>query len=610
VNLDNITSNNNRGDGIYLYYSNNNILSNNTASSNSYSGIYLYHSSNNTLVNNTMSSNVYNFGAYGSSLEQFINDINLSNLVDGKPLYYWVNRSDAEIPANAGLVYVINSTNITVKDLELTKGEYGVLFAYTNYSTIQNVNASENYRGLLLISSNYVNLTNINASSNNDDGIHFSYSTNNILTSNIASANGDDGIDLDSSGNNTFINNTVSANGDDGIDLDSSDNNTLINNTISTNTDNGLYFYYSGNNTLTGNYAINNSNYDVYADSHSDNMIENLVLTNNLAELSFVSDGGVRVKGVETVATVLSGKTSMNRYVTIVNSSVSTMNFTFFYDDSGLSSSLEDSVALYRLVNSEWIAVSGTSLNNTGNYVSKSLSEFGTFGLFIDAESSSSTTPSSSSSGSVATRVRSQGTTTDMPTNEDGEVTGDTVAKSSDTKTTLTLYKGTVGTDPSGNPVTKIIVTKPASLPADTPEEVIESGLYYDFGPSGTTFSKEVLITIDFNPEEFEGRVPMIYTYTSEGGWEALETTVDWKNGKATAMIRHFSMYALFGTDAEEVEDTVVETPDVTTDSVAEEETSAENDGNSGYLYLIAGFGIALVLGIVVIRKQKNGGGL
>jgi hypothetical protein len=205
-----------------------------------------------------------------------------------------------------------------------------------------------------------------------------------------------------------------------------------------------------------------------------------------------------------------------------------------------------------------------------------------------------------------------------MPTNEDGEVTADSVAKSSDTKTTLTLYKGTVGTDPSGNPVNKIIVTKPASLPADTPEEVIESGLYYDFGPSGTTFSKDVLITIDFDPEDFGSREPTIYTYTSEGGWVALETTVDWDNGKATAMIRHFSMYALFGTDAEEVEDTVVEdtvveTPVVDAGSSAvvdEEESPAENDGNSGYLYLIAGFGIALVLGIFLVRKQKNGGGL
>ncbi len=198
-----------------------------------------------------------------------------------------------------------------------------------------------------------------------------------------------------------------------------------------------------------------------------------------------------------------------------------------------------------------------------------------------------------------------------MPTNEDGEVTVDIVAKSSDTKTTLALYKGTVGTDPSGNPVNKIIVTVPASLPTDTPEEVIESGLYYDFGPSGTSFNKEVLITIDFDPEEFEGKAPTIYTYTAEGGWEALETTIDWENGVATAKISHFSMYALFGNDAEEVEDIAVETPVVNTDSPVEvETTTTEDDGNSGYFYWFTGIGFVLVLGIVVIRNKKGNGGL
>ncbi|WP_342304268.1 NosD domain-containing protein [Methanolobus sp. ZRKC5] len=607
INLENITAVNNIEDGFYLYHSSNNILSNNTASSNSDSGIYLSHSSNTTMINNTMSSNSGNFGAYGSSLQQFIHNIDISNLVDNKPLYYWVNRSDAEIPADAGLVYAINSTNITAKDLELTKGVYGVLFAYTNNSTIQNVNSSGNYRGVRLINSNYAILDNITTRNNTVDGIYFTGSDNNILTNNTVSSNADDGIDLYVSSNNTFINNIVSANADNGIHLSTSSNNALINNTVISNSDIGIVIYRSGNTTLTENYAINNSDYDLIVDSCSDNIIDNLVLTNNSAELSFVSDSDVKLKGVETVATALSGKTSMNRYVTIVNSSVSTMNFTFFYDDSGLSSSLEDSVALYRLNNSEWLAVSGTSLNTTDNYVSVSLSEFGTFGLFKETISTSSTS-SGSSGSSVASRVRSQGTETQLSANDGGEISADTTAKSSDTKTTLTFYKGTAATDPLGNPVSKIIVTKPASLPVDTPAEVVESGLYYDFGPSGTTFNKEVLIAIDFNPEDFEDKAPTIYTYTSEGGWEALKTTIDWESGKATAMISHFSMYALFGTDTEEVKETAVETPEVITEAsdVVEEVTPADNDDNSGYLYWITGVGIVLMLGIVVIRKQKG----
>jgi hypothetical protein len=162
--------------------------------------------------------------------------------------------------------------------------------------------------------------------------------------------------------------------------------------------------------------------------------------------------------------------------------------------------------------------------------------------------------------------------------------------------------------------VSSIIVTTPSSLPADTPREVIESSLYFNFGPSGTTFSQEVMITMDFDPADFEDRNPVIYTYTFEDCWIALETTVDWENGRATVMISHFSLYALFETDSEETQDIVAETQE--TDIVTpvnpeeEEEAPAESEGGYGYLYWIVGAVIVLGLIIVVVTKQKNKEGL
>ena len=131
----------------------------------------------------------------------------------------------------------------------------------------------------------------------------------------------------------------------------------------------------------------------------------------------------------------------------------------------------------------------------------------------------------------------------------------------------------------------------------------------FTFGPSGTTFSKEVLITIDFNQKEYEGRNPTIYSYTPDVGWDALETTVDWENGRATAYISHFSLYALFGTDVEGVvEETSQVTTEVPTMVEKEEEIPVEDDNGSSYLYWI--LGIVLALGIVVVNKQKGEGGL
>jgi hypothetical protein len=61
-----------------------------------------------------MSDNRNNFGVYGL----FDNDIDTSNLVDGKPIYYLVSASGTVIDSssNAGTVYCINCDNVTIKD--------------------------------------------------------------------------------------------------------------------------------------------------------------------------------------------------------------------------------------------------------------------------------------------------------------------------------------------------------------------------------------------------------------------------------------------------------------------------------------------------------------
>ena len=218
--LANNTANSNGGDGIWLYdSSNNNALTNNNASLNNY-GICLGYSSDNTLTGNTMSGNAYNFYVGSYSLSEYTQNIDTSNTVDGKPIYYWVDQKDKQIPSDAGFVGVVNGTNITVRDLTLTNNRYGVLFVHIENSRIENVTAL-----------------------NNDYGIQLGFSSNNTLTSNTASNNWD-GIRLDASRYNTLANNTL-ANNSDGIVLvssimDSSSDNLLYNNYFN-NTNNNAY---------------------------------------------------------------------------------------------------------------------------------------------------------------------------------------------------------------------------------------------------------------------------------------------------------------------------------------------------------------------------------
>ena len=47
------------------------------------------------------------------------NDVDSSNLVDGKPIYYWRYERDKIIPFYAGCVILYNCRNITVTNLIL-----------------------------------------------------------------------------------------------------------------------------------------------------------------------------------------------------------------------------------------------------------------------------------------------------------------------------------------------------------------------------------------------------------------------------------------------------------------------------------------------------------
>ena len=103
--LANNTVSSNNHNGIYLVDSSSNILTKNIALSNG-RGVFLSSSSNNTLTDNMMSNNNYNFGVLGSCLSDYINYIDASNTVDEKPVYYWVNQQDRQIPNNAGYVVI------------------------------------------------------------------------------------------------------------------------------------------------------------------------------------------------------------------------------------------------------------------------------------------------------------------------------------------------------------------------------------------------------------------------------------------------------------------------------------------------------------------------
>lgn len=216
--------------GFYLVSSASNTLADNKASANKEVGIQLDKSGNCSLTDNMMDCNHYNFGVTGDSLLHFHQDIDASNRVDGKPIYYWIDQQEREIPKDAGFVGIIDSINITVRDLTLTKNSVGLLLAYSVGSWIDNVTVSNTDDGISLLASSYSIIAN-NTISNNDWGINMLSSDSNFLFQNTITKN-TLGIILGYSNNNTLQRNNISNNWEGLSLLNSRDNLIFTNNFI------------------------------------------------------------------------------------------------------------------------------------------------------------------------------------------------------------------------------------------------------------------------------------------------------------------------------------------------------------------------------------------
>jgi parallel beta-helix repeat protein len=141
------------------------------------SGVSLALSPKNVLKNNSIR---YSFGVWGTELSHFIQDVDSSNTVDGKPIYYWVNSQNMEVPSDAGYVALVNSSNVIVKSLHLKNNLQGVLLAYTTNSHIINNSVMNNFFGIELYSASNNTISGNNIT-NNLYGVRTSYSSNNKI---------------------------------------------------------------------------------------------------------------------------------------------------------------------------------------------------------------------------------------------------------------------------------------------------------------------------------------------------------------------------------------------------------------------------------------------
>ncbi|MCW4017195.1 MAG: right-handed parallel beta-helix repeat-containing protein [Candidatus Bathyarchaeota archaeon] len=82
--------------------------------------------------------------------DNFDNDVDLSNTLNGKPICYWVNKHNQTVPQDAGFVALVNCSSITVQGLSLKDQVNGILLAFTTNSNVTGNLFAGNQNGIYL----------------------------------------------------------------------------------------------------------------------------------------------------------------------------------------------------------------------------------------------------------------------------------------------------------------------------------------------------------------------------------------------------------------------------------------------------------------------------
>jgi len=197
--------------GIYLVSSSQNTFTDNMVSNMSVFGMYLFSSCRNVLDSNTMMN--CSLMIYGYDETEYRNDVDTTNTVNGKPLYYVLGQRHLTIPPDAGEVILVSSEDCTIKGLELNRGTVGVLLAYSSQNIIEgNIIRNQSLCALDCRSGdNDNNIIQGNIIQDAGEGILISSSDHTIIRKNKILSNGA-GIAMDKTSTSYVSRNTISQN--------------------------------------------------------------------------------------------------------------------------------------------------------------------------------------------------------------------------------------------------------------------------------------------------------------------------------------------------------------------------------------------------------------
>ena len=300
-------------DGIHLN-SDNNIILKNIANHNYFHGIHLIYCENNILEENLMyKCGLGIFGTYSSIVSLSTNDVDTTNKINDKPIYYYTSMSglNSDDFLNAGQVILIGCSSSIVSDLNVSFGSCGIFLYKCNNIKVSKIDASFNTQngiysydckylniiqnkvdyndkgiyyhpfpngnGIHLRDCNYCNILENNVN-NNSYGIWIYHGNNTVVSENIVEDNDDKGIYInycfESSVSGNILNNNTN-----GIQISEGYGNDIIMNTM-LNCYNGIYLRYTDYNTVSGN-TVNNNNIGIILSISNYNTVSRNTANNN-----------------------------------------------------------------------------------------------------------------------------------------------------------------------------------------------------------------------------------------------------------------------------------------------------------------------------------------
>ncbi|MEM2954061.1 MAG: NosD domain-containing protein [Candidatus Bathyarchaeia archaeon] len=271
----------------------------NTIINNTYGIAFYDFSSESEVSDNYIANNTYGVAVYALNVvfrnNQFVNNdyaisesvyivsnIDTSNSINGKPIYYWVGQHNRTVPSDAGWVVLRNCSGITVQGLHLEHNADGILLCYTTNSTVNGNIIANNLNGIILWGSSNNVISGNTIANNKGYGIRLDgNSNNNIISNNIITANAGDGINFESATSNTVAMNHITRNGGNGIFFRNIKNSNVTGNEISLNKNCGIGFGYGPKGTIRGNYISRNDKGIWISNAFENTITLNTIAKNN-----------------------------------------------------------------------------------------------------------------------------------------------------------------------------------------------------------------------------------------------------------------------------------------------------------------------------------------